>query len=884
MQYNMPDETGTQSNVSLTSGNAPTSSQDAESELALNESAPNGYHASALPGAIFYGNNDFDEEFMAQLPNSKQFLESSLGDLVSDAGYSLKSTDKAEERLLDPNLDLKGFGTQFDGPNVIQNLESWIRDQRVVSAEPRTSFLPINQLERCMTAGNIMLQLRHAGIREDIEKITASLVVRGGSSRQRIFAILCMIELSAQIGAFIRADIYDTDLPFVFKDSKIYSEVAEGSKRYLKARLLLKPGIWRSIYCEAFEKHQGEISPPIFKLTWAAGEKVLHFSLKDELILPFMEVKEATQEGIIEADTEWEGGTSFVRKVKIHPAHYNAHPDMTSNTDTYFAVKELKVVHDSKKRGYKEDREAVALKRFHDKSHPHLIRLLATYTYRNHFNLIFPWADGNLKEFWEKRFPDLGVARQDPTVVKWISAQILGLAKALELIHYCEIDENNAQGLTADELKRLHGRHGDLKPENILWFKGQISAQNQEMSGVLQIGDFGFADFHSKDSRSLVHRSAVNGVTETYSAPEFDVTRQVSPQFDIWSFGCILLQFVVWYMYGWQGIENFSSERIKDSRILIFPSDNFYALEVSGTNGYRGRAKSSVIEMFKRLKREAGSDYILDLVECIESDLLRVDNAKRAKIAGIVKTFTRLDNWCQKAATYCTTRTKLASRAEIGLSDIVELPEDSGVVAQVSIPGLSGKEPFDAPTSDTSSKHTKRSDKDHADGTNGELSPSQESASIVQHVANIDTVAHAPSMKIGDGMAHAEISNGSASAVADRLVRGESSSDMHQSLHAQTDQTHRAIVCSGPQENSTQAYDSASSQDISTTPEPKNKTQHDQWVPSSSDVQTRETLTTAFPNRTRNESRGSATQRMRKGLRTRCRRLLSKCADLFLGK
>lgn len=258
----------------------------------------------------------------------------------------------------------------------------------------------------------------------------------------------------------------------------------------------------------------------------------------------------------------------------------------------------MKVVNDSKKRRcYKEDREAVALKRFHDKSHPHLIRLLATYTYRNHFNLIFPWADGNLKEFWEKGCPDLGIARRDPNIVKWISAQILGLSKALKLIHYCEIDDANRQGLTADELKRLHGRHGDLKPENILWFKDQKSVSDQAVTGVLQIGDFGFADFHSKNSRSLVRRSAVNGVTETYSAPEFDVTRQVSPQFDIWSFGCILLQFVVWYMYGWHGIEDFSSERIKDSKILIFPSDNFYSLEGGGANGYKGRAKRSVVEV-----------------------------------------------------------------------------------------------------------------------------------------------------------------------------------------------------------------------------------------------------------------------------------------------
>jgi len=303
---------------------------------ASNESVQNGDRASAMPETVFYGNNDFNEDFMAQLP-TKQLPESSLGDLISDAGYSLKSTDKADERPPDPSLDLTGFGTQFDAEHgqstgLIHNLEDWIRKRRVASAEPRTLFLPIDQLERCMTAENIKLQLRHAGVHEDVNKLSDSLVKRGRDSRQRIFAILCMIELSAQIGAFIREGIYDTDLPFIFKDNKVYSEVTEGSERQLKARLALKPAVWRTMYCEAFEKHQGEISPPIFKFTWAANEKVLHFSLKDELVLPFMEVKEASQEGAVDEDTEWEGGTSFVRKVKIHAAHYNAHTDAVSIT------------------------------------------------------------------------------------------------------------------------------------------------------------------------------------------------------------------------------------------------------------------------------------------------------------------------------------------------------------------------------------------------------------------------------------------------------------------------------------------------------------------------------------------------------------------------
>jgi serine/threonine protein kinase len=221
---------------------------------------------------------------------------------------------------------------------------------------------------------------------------------------------------------------------------------------------------------------------------------------------------------------------------------------------------------------------------------------------------MFPWADEDLHDFWERRFPDLGVARKDPNIARWMSTQILGLAKALELIHYCEIDEANSQGLADDEVKRPHGRHGNLHPRNILWFSDQKSPQDQAITGVLQIADFGFAEFYSTVSESLVPSSAVNRFNMTYTAPEVDAAQQVSPQIDIWSFGCILLEFVVWYMYGWRGIDEFSEDRVADSKKLKIRTDSFYSLEIDGTNGEVGRTKVSVMKVSIATKHMADYD------------------------------------------------------------------------------------------------------------------------------------------------------------------------------------------------------------------------------------------------------------------------------------
>jgi hypothetical protein len=50
---------------------------------------------------------------------------------------------------------------------------------------------------------------------------------------------------------------------------------------------------------------------------------------------------------------------------------------------------------------------------------------------------------------------------------------------------------------------------------------------------------------------------------------------RVAPKADIWSFGCVLLEFLVWYVFGWDGVEQFSNARMANSS-WIFPADNFF--------------------------------------------------------------------------------------------------------------------------------------------------------------------------------------------------------------------------------------------------------------------------------------------------------------------
>lgn len=197
--------------------------------------------------------------------------------------------------------------------------------------------------------------------------------------------------------------------------------------------------------------------------------------------------------------------------------------------------------------------------------------MLCTFEYNNQYHLVFPWADGgNLEDFWQKHFPDIHHKPRRYDLAKWICREILGIAQGLHLIHH------PGPSSTTDE--RTEGRHGDIKPANILWFPG-----NGGDRGTLKISDFGLTDYRHKASASKVPADSI-GQTQTYRPPECQIPGGcVSPSYDTWSLGCVLLQFVTWYAEGWEGVDEFSKRRSKASpprkvRELDVAGDLFYAL------------------------------------------------------------------------------------------------------------------------------------------------------------------------------------------------------------------------------------------------------------------------------------------------------------------
>ncbi|KAI8722678.1 Protein kinase domain-containing protein [Fusarium sp. LHS14.1] len=226
------------------------------------------------------------------------------------------------------------------------------------------------------------------------------------------------------------------------------------------------------------------------------------------------------------------GGSNYstVEKRSIHADHVELWPDQNSAKDESgnprVAVKKLLGVDQDP-----ADREAKVLEMMRGLQSDHMIKAIAYYVYDGKHHFMFPWAEhGNLWEFWTKgQRPRL----ERPYIIS-VFAQLRGLADAIEQLHDKKIC-----------------RHGDLKPENILCFS-QDNNDGSSSPGVrMVITDVGLARDHIE--RTQFRTSTNTRVsTKRYAGPEMDVAplAPLSRRFDIWSMGCILLEFVVWMLYG----------------------------------------------------------------------------------------------------------------------------------------------------------------------------------------------------------------------------------------------------------------------------------------------------------------------------------------------
>jgi serine/threonine protein kinase len=193
--------------------------------------------------------------------------------------------------------------------------------------------------------------------------------------------------------------------------------------------------------------------------------------------------------------------------------------------------------------------------------HPHLIKAIAYYEKEDKHFLMFPWArGGNLRDFWKKEPPTL-----DQPYMEWVFDQLTGLAGAIMKLHNFSKDK--------------HWRHGDLKPENILCFHDGISY-------TLVIADVGLSKEHDKVTELRAGPTTTKSGTIMYEPPESEILAQAprSRRYDIWSIGCIYLEFVVWLLYGTQGLRQVREELNSTARD---GNVRFYVIDPNESCGFR---------------------------------------------------------------------------------------------------------------------------------------------------------------------------------------------------------------------------------------------------------------------------------------------------------
>ncbi|CAI9632475.1 hypothetical protein GT037_010222 [Alternaria burnsii] len=605
---------------------------------------------------------------------------SGISSAVEDGGDSQQLYDIAEKRLngKGPN-DFDYAGTHFSKENDIERpdsipddfdddppepLETLIRGYMLTAANSTQSqFLPLSELEAIITSPNIKRELKRSGLTSDLNKIAdevwSTKEISNGTktTRRKIFAILCLIDKAKEIQYFIEEGIFDSHLPFHFEHNQ--DQVRCNGKSPKTIQLFTR---WQVTHRDSFANYQGRFLAPYLKFM---TEDLRHYSLHHCVVLPFLE---KWQDDVLnDAVATW---FSIVYRVEIHSAHHDYLSPLGKSEKLSFAIKQLQqieAIEHSRRKAY--NREVAAYKRLNSIKHRHIVRLLATYEHHDRLHMIFPWADGNLFQFWKDRFPNLSDLPRNQVLAKWMIHQFLGLADGLNRIH--ESDTSLAPGdLKPEDKKRTHGRHGDIKPENILWFKNPTGGSSIDKLGDLMISDLGSTEFHGTRSQE-VQANAAGGFTPTYKSPEFDIMERVRPESDIWSFGCVLFQFVVWYVLGWQGVQEFSDRRKEDSTLPV-PLDNFFHFN---KNEGSIEAKQSIRNEFTMLREHPStSDFIVDLVDLIEFDLLRLRVGQRASSADIVTRLKTIELSCGSDQQYCTRKTtRDISRTPIDLCDKVHI-------------------------------------------------------------------------------------------------------------------------------------------------------------------------------------------------------------------
>jgi serine/threonine protein kinase len=550
----------------------------------------------------------------------------------------------------------RGLGSTGEGSiDTSYQLYKVLDAARISGLQAHTYFVPLNDLERLVTVTlieRIILDghpnMKAAEARRYAEKTE--------TSAKKLFANLAWQKKGATICALLDSGISDQNLPFQRKRKRD----GQMSLWLMKVKQHIQAfDEWESKDIEEFERTQWWMMAPVFDRDCLNCQE-----LADLAILPFSPMKEHSNQDEEEDDEEHgeedgenreqkdirndrgkgtgiphknRGGYSEVKVYRIHPAHHNfwdtSMPPvrsliMTLEYFTNIMQERQPLIADKKLTDSDEadfQKEKSILEILGPSKHKHLILLLSCYKKKKHYHLLFPCANSNLRSYWENNeSPSF-----DKNTVLWSIKQMFGITSALDCIHVFEVKfDLNVSGkvrlqdggakliLKAGEEK--FGRHGDIKPENILWFKD---------GDVLKLTDFGLGRFHGRDSRSHIDPRKISG-TLTYEPPECSLARGVSRKYDIWSLGCLFLEFVTWLLKGAAKITEFANKRGLETGFIN--DDTFFTVFTDINHQKDASVREGVIHWVDDLHtHKRCTQLIHDLLDLVMGSMLKVDPDER---------------------------------------------------------------------------------------------------------------------------------------------------------------------------------------------------------------------------------------------------------------
>ncbi|KAF2704368.1 hypothetical protein K504DRAFT_390780 [Pleomassaria siparia CBS 279.74] len=381
------------------------------------------------------------------------------------------------------------------------------------------------------------LERHKSNLGTDIPKLVTFVCEKA----MKVFAILVWNEDVVRIEQFYRHNSGDEHLPVSCKYNDTGGYIGAVSYRLgiesiIDSHPFNNQDQWsertRDYFCDY---DQWPFLSPVF------SENQFRYAFHDLTHMPFVEASCRNQKNSY---------FSVVEEWRIHRAHMQM-PNLISmpsdpNEHPSVAVKELRRMSlNDQEFDAVAEAEVNALEMIRELNHPHLIKAIAYYTKGKKHYILFPWAGrGNLREFWKEEPRKL-----NPQYLKWVFTQLCGLASAIERLHHFH--------------KERPTRHGDLKPENVLCFPHKDKQGDaHEGSCILVIADVGLAKSHDEATKFRKDATRTKSGTITYEPPETELQPDLprSRRYDVWSLGCIYLEFVIWLLYGALELDHFRKD------------------------------------------------------------------------------------------------------------------------------------------------------------------------------------------------------------------------------------------------------------------------------------------------------------------------------------